>query len=460
MTVINLPYDFELREYQKEPWDAFLSEKFKRGLLVVPRRNGKDILCWNALIAKAAQRRALYYYVAPFYNQVRQIIWEGFDRTGRRFLDYIPPQLVANKTKLDMRIDLINGSQIKLQGSDQIDRIVGTNPFGIVFTEFSLHKPAAWEYLRPILAENGGWAIFNGTPRGLNHFYELYQKANSSSDWYTQFLTRDDTGIPTLDAIEDDRRSGMPDELVKQEYYCSFMSGVVGSYYANLMQGARDDGRIRQVPYDPKLLVYTFWDLGVGDATAIWFIQVYGREVRAIDYYENEGEGLTHYISELKKKPYVYDEHFAPHDIEVREFSTGVSRKDTAADLGIHFTTVPKVSFDEGVDAVRETIPITYFDSVNCEAGINALMHYRKRYNDKTRSYSAKPEHDWSSHGADAFRYMSLMIENILQYSGRDFTPPRVVRAAQPRVTRALGGGVVHTTPLPQWRHGIRITGT
>ena len=129
-----------------------------------------------------------------------------------------------------MRIDLTNGSQIKLQGSDQIDRIVGTNPYGIVFTEFSLHKPAAWEYLRPILAENGGWAIFNGTPRGLNHFYNLYQKANADDGWFTQFLTRDDTGVPSLEAIEEDRRSGMPEALIKQEYYCSFMSGVVGSF--------------------------------------------------------------------------------------------------------------------------------------------------------------------------------------------------------------------------------------
>ena len=270
---IHLPHNFYLRDYQLEPWNAILDDDFKRGVMVVPRRNGKDLLCWNALIAKAMKRVALYYYIAPYYNQVRQIIWEGFDGKGRRFLDYIPPQLIRNKTKLDMRIDLVNGSQIKLQGSDAIDRIVGTNPFGIVFTEFSLHRPAAWEYLRPILAENGGWAVFNGTPRGLNHFYELYQKANNDIGWYVQYLSRNDTGVPTLDAIEEDRRSGMPEELIKQEYYCSFTSGVVGAYYANILQKLREEGRVTSVSHDPALPVYTFWDLGIDDSMAIWFVR-------------------------------------------------------------------------------------------------------------------------------------------------------------------------------------------
>ena len=472
--VISLPYDFKLREYQEQPWDAFLKPDFKRGIMVVPRRNGKDILCWNALIAKAMQKVALYYYMAPFYNQVRQIIYEGFDGNGRRFLDYIPRELITGNTKIDMRIDLANGSQIKLQGSDQIDRIVGTNPYGIVFTEFSLHKPAAWEYLRPILAENGGWAIFNGTPRGLNHFFDLYEKANKSGDWYTQYLTREDTGIPSLEAIEEDRVSGMPEELIKQEYYCSFMSGVVGSYYANLMQIVRDDNRITSIPYEPKLPVYTFWDLGVGDSTAIWFAQVHSREIRCIDYYENQGEGLTHYIKVVKDKPYVFEEHFAPHDIEVREFTTGTSRKDTAAELGVLFTTVPKVSFEEGVEAVRSTLPIAYFDSVKCAEGINSLMHYKKRFNDKTQSYADKPVHDWSSHGADAFRYLALSVEQLMDM-GRASKPfvhayigkPDVRRAIGSRLTpeRARGSvnvyqppGAARRMPPAQWYNGTRIT--
>ncbi len=412
---------------------------FTRGVMVVPRRNGKDLLCWNILIAKALERVGLYYYMAPYYNQVRQIIWEGYIKDGRRFLDFIPHELIVGKTKLDMRIDLANGSQIKLQGSDQIDRIVGTNPRGIVFTEFSLHKPAAWEYLRPILAENGGWAIFNGTPRGLNHFHDVYKTANANDDWYCQFLTRDDTGIPTVEAIEADRRSGMPQALVNQEYFCSFLSGVVGSYYANYIEQAREDHRIKTVSYDHRLPVYTFWDLGISDAMAIWFAQFWRNEIRCIDYYENEGEGLRHYIKVLKNKPYIYDEHFAPHDIEVRELSTGVSRKEAAAELGIDFTTVKKSSFSDGIEAVRSILPITYFDSERCADGVSALSHYKKSFNDRTQAYSLKPVHDWSSHGADAFRYLALSVNDIMDMEYDPISDFWVRESRQPQVIRSVG---------------------
>lgn len=198
--------------------------EFERGISVLPRRNGKDLTFWNIMIAKAMQKPALYFYMGPYYNQIRQIIWEGITKTGRRFLDYIPREIIKRQTKLDMRIDLVNGSQIKLCGSDNIDAIMGTNPYGVMFTEFSLHKKEAWDYIRPILAENGGWAAFNGTPRGLNHFYQLYKQAKTNPKWDVFYLTRDDTGVPTLEAIQDDRDSGMPESLVQQEYFCSWTS--------------------------------------------------------------------------------------------------------------------------------------------------------------------------------------------------------------------------------------------
>jgi len=222
MPEITIPYGFDWRHYQIEPYNAMMDPSFRRGMLVIPRRNGKDLLCWNTLIAKALQKPHLYYYIAPYYNQVRQIIWEGFT-ADRRFMDFLPPGTIANKTKVDMRIDLINGSQIKLMGSDMVDRIVGTNPYGIVFTEYSLHKPEAWEYLSPILAENGGWAIFNGTPRGLNHMYHLYERAKKlPGEWYVQYLTCEDTGVPSKEAIEAERRAGKSESKILQEYYCSW----------------------------------------------------------------------------------------------------------------------------------------------------------------------------------------------------------------------------------------------
>lgn len=407
-----------------------LDPGFKRGLMVVPRRNGKDILCWNALIAKATQRVGLYYYIAPYYNQIRQIIWEGFDKDGRRFLDYIPDELVTSRTKIDMRIDLINGSQIKLQGSDEINRIVGTNPYGIIFTEFSLHKPAAWEYLRPILAENGGWAMFNGTPRGLNHFYELYTKANNDPGWYTQYLTRDDTGIPTIEAIEEDRRSGMPEALIQQEYYCSFMSGEVGSYYGDLLQGLRQDGHFRAVPWDPRFYVFTAWDIGVNDDSAIWFAQLIENRINLIDYYEANNKGMQHYIKVCNNKPYIYGAHFAPHDIEVREWGSGEdpqTRLEIAYDLGFEFETTKRYSLQDGHEKVRELLPRCFFDSAKTANGAASLMGYKRKWNEKLQAYSDTPERNWAKHGADAFRVLAHNTDKMddIRHTSR----PNVIRS-------------------------------
>lgn len=194
----------------------------KRAVTVWPRRNGKDIMAINVLIALAMQRVGTYYYIGPYYKQIREIIWQGIDGTGHRFLDYIPKELIKSKQDQEMRLFLINGSVIKLCGSDNVDAIVGSNPIGIIFTEFSLHRPEAWHYLRPILAENDGWALFNGTPRGLNHYYQMCEAAKGDPEWFYQYLTRDDTGIPSMEAITKERRAGMPESLIQQEFYCSW----------------------------------------------------------------------------------------------------------------------------------------------------------------------------------------------------------------------------------------------
>ena len=224
MANISLPFGFVPRPYQQPVWDAIIHQDFRRGITVWPRRNGKDLTDINIVVTKAMQRVGLYFYIAPFATQVRSIIWNGADGSGKRFLDYIPPQLIKKKNEAEMKIELINGSIIRLCGSDNIDSIVGNNPVGIIFTEFSLHKPQAWEYMRPVLAENGGWALFNGTPRGLNHFYQLFEAAKRDPNWFTQLLTRNDTQVPSLEAIAEDRASGMPESLIEQEYYCSWTS--------------------------------------------------------------------------------------------------------------------------------------------------------------------------------------------------------------------------------------------
>jgi len=439
---ITLPYDFVPRDYQTNAWNALMQEQFRRGMLVWPRRNGKDLFCWNVTIAKASQRVGTYFYMAPYYNQARNIIWQGADGKGRRFLDYIPKGFIEGKpAKLDMRVTLKNGSQIKLVGSDNIDAIVGTNPIGIVYTEFSLHKRGAWDYLRPVLAENDGWAIFNFTPRGMgNEAYEIYSVAmqmqakalaagSPANSWFLEHLSRDDTNIPSLEAIEADRESGMPEALIQQEYYTSFLSGNVGSYYDTQMQMVLSNDQQTDVPYDPRLPVYTFWDLGKRDATAVWFIQFTELTIRIIDYYEQAECSLIDNIKAVKERPYTYEEHWAPHDIKVEEMTNKRSRWDTAADHGIEFMVVPKYPLMEGIETTREVIPRCWFDREKTQPGWNALIHYHKKYDAKGEVYSEIPAKSWANHGADAFRMMAVMIDEIMDFKSAWFTKPVVRRA-------------------------------
>lgn len=436
MADITLPYNFSFRAYQTLPWNVCIQPEFRRGIIIWPRRNGKDLFCWNLVIAKAMQRVGTYYYIAPYYNQARQIIWEGADGSGRRFLDYIPEELIGGmyhkgRTKLEMRQKLPNGSQIKLVGSDNIDAIVGTNPIGIVFTEFSLHKRGVWDYLRPILAENGGWALFNGTPRGMaNEFYELYVNAlRPESGWFLQHLTRDDTGVPSLEAIEEDRQSGMPEPLVRQEYYTNFLAGNVGTYYSTEMETLRASGRFTRVPYDPRLPVYTFWDLGKRDACAVWFAQFFQQEIRIIDYYEAAERSLIDNIKHVKALRYAYEDHYAPHDINVEEMTTKKSRWETADEHGITFQIVEKLPLMEGIEAVREILPRCWFDEENTELGRKALEHYHKKRDDVSQSFSDTPAKSWANHGADAFRYLALVADSIIELKDFGSRAPRVVRA-------------------------------
>ena len=330
-----------------------------------------------------------------------------------------------------MRQRLPNGSQIKLVGSDNIDAVVGTNPFGIVFTEASIHKRGVWDYLRPILAENDGWALFNGTPRGMsNEFYELYiQAIRPDSSWFVQHLTRDDTGVPSLEAIEEDRRSGMPEALIDQEYYTSFLTGNVGTYYSTEMEALRKDDRFNRVPYNPRLPVYTFWDLGKRDACAIWFVQFFQHEIRLIDYHESVETSLIHQIKQVKERPYAYAEHYAPHDINVEEMSNKKSRWETASEHGIDFEIVDKLPLMEGIEAVREILPRCWFDKDKTELGRKALEHYHKKFDPRSESFSDTPAKSWANHGADAFRMMAVIADSLIDLREFGTGAARVVKA-------------------------------
>lgn len=413
---ISLPHRFTPRPYQLPVLRA-LDNGAKRVVAVWHRRSGKEKTFINYTACATADRIGSYYYFFPTYKQAKKAVWEGRDRDGFKFIDHFPSEYVASKNETDLKLELVNGSIFQLIGTDNIDSIMSTNPIGCVFAEYSLQDPRAWDYIRPILRENGGWAIFDYTPRGKNHghaLYELASKLQAEGDlaWFCQRLTVEDTGVLSTADIDAERREGMDEDMIQQEYYCSFEGVQRGAVFGLQMEQAERDGRICSVPWQPEFAVSTWWDIGTGDPTAIWFTQDVGREIHVIDYYENAGVGvgIDHYVKHLQGMPYVWGTHNGPHDIEAHSFAAGgKSAKEVAAQLGFRFEVVPRTgSKTDSVNAARTFMQRCYFDKTKTERGRAALTSYHFSYDDRRKIFSDEPYHDWSSNGSDAFQTLAM----------------------------------------------------
>lgn len=418
---IILPYKYTPRNYQLGAWNYFEGpEEGKRAACVWHRRAGKDLFGINLIATKIFERVGMYWHLLPTYRQGRAIVWNGFTKDGRKFLDHFPKEIIKEKNKTEMRLEFVNGSMYQVVGTDDVDSLVGTNPVGCIFSEYSLQDPGAWNYLRPILAENGGWALFIFTMRGKNHGYKLYQMAKTNKKWFAEILIAGDNGTKREDGtpvvsdqiIQEERDAGMPEEMIQQEFFCSAAAALVGAYYGKQMTAIEKKGQIGRVPWEPNLQVHTCWDLGIDDEMVVWFIQEGPGEIRVIDHVKHSGESLAHFIKILRGQvegyermgDYIYGKHYAPHDIEVRELSNGKSRKEMAKELGLKFTVVQRHEIEDGIEAVRSILPMCWFDEGRCERGIEAMKSYRKEWDDKNKTFKGNPEHDWSSHDADAFR--------------------------------------------------------
>jgi len=416
------PFNFIPRDYQRPLWRYICQDKEnpeargKRAVAVFHRRAGKDITCFNIMVTQSFKRKGVYYYFFPTYKQGKKVIWEGITGEGQKIIDTFAPEKLFTRDNSELKLtNKVNGSIIRIVGTDDFDSIRGTNPVGTVWSEYSFQNPQAWATMRPILDENGGWAIFNYTPNGENHGKTLYDNALDRENWYCEKLTVLNSGIYKPEQLADILRECIDDygeiqgtAIYEREYLCSFSAPVMGAYYGEQLERAEKENRITNVPHEVNAKVCTYWDIGVGDSTAIWFVQFIGQEIRLIDYYENSSFGLDHYIKVLQNKPYIYDEHYAPHDMKVREFGSGQSRIDTARALGVNFKIAPKMRLEDGIDAVRRMLGQCWFDKTKCEYGINALKNYHRKYNEDSKTYSEHPDHDWSSHCADAFRYLAV----------------------------------------------------
>lgn len=411
--VIRLPNQWNPRHYQLPVFQAF-EQGIKRFVLVYHRRAGKDSMCINLMAMAAMQRVGNYLYLFPTARQARKALWDSIDKQGRRVIDQAVPLGLRKRVRNDeMFIELANGSTIQVAGADNYDAIVGTNYVGIVFSEYALTSPTTWRYMSPILAENGGWAIFNSTPRGKNHLYQLYEGNRTNPQWYCQIASVATTKAIPQSVIDDDIRAGMPQEIADQEYGCSFESANIGAIYRRELDTARTQGRIGHVPYDGRFPVECSWDIGHRDSTAIWFFQRVGKAIHVIDYLEDRGKGLPHYAAELSKKEYGFARHIGPHDLNHKIFATDSTTLDIARNHGIHFVVAPKLGVDEGIQATRSMLSRCHFDAVKCVDGLSALDSYEREWDEDARQLSAKPLHNWASHGSDSFRYYAVTPEGI-----------------------------------------------
>ena len=413
-----LPLEWVPREHQVGLWEALRGGK-TRADVVAHRRWGKDEVALNWAALAAHNRVGGYWHLLPEASQGRRAIWDAVNpHTGRRRIEEaFPPLMQPSFKESEMKVEFGNGSTWQVLGSDNYNSLVGASVAGVVLSEWSLAKPEAWTYLRPILLENDGWALFLWTPRGRNHATRAFESRRQDPDWFTLKSPATETEVFTPAQLQKERaelvaETGSEEEGAARyasEYLVDFDAAAPGAYYASLLGAAERAGRVGRVPVDPALPVDTAWDLGIDDYTAIWFFQQAGREVRVVDYYASSGVGLEGVVREaIASKPYLWGVHHLPHDVMVRELATGRSRYETLGSLGLTRIAVGTATDpEERVNAARLMIPLCWFDAERCALGLERLRGYRKRWSRSTLSWSG-PLHDQASHGADAFGEFAL----------------------------------------------------
>lgn len=407
---------FQLRDYQKPIYDALFNKDYKRLLICLARRGGKDLTLWNAVIRQALMKTCLITYALPTAKLAREAIWDALDIDGNRFLDYVPSRLVESLNVTQMKITFMNGSLIRLIGADSDPNIAfrSTNPYMVVLSEFAYMDRAIeiLDAVTPILAANNGILCIASTPNGKNTFWNLMKMAQDNPNWFIYYKNVKDTMHISQEALAEER-ARMSVEKYEQEYNCSFDRGVEGCIYGRCLTRLQQAGQITSVSWDPALLVHVAIDIGVSDQTSMVFFQVVGDGtiIRIIDCYANTGLGIDHYASILQNKPYRYGKYFAPHDLKVREWGGGaVTRYEKARELGITFTVLEQIELWDGIDNVMANFPKLWIDAEKCRSLIDALENYYKEWDEQRQTHKNKPIHNWASHYADSIRYMCQAI--------------------------------------------------
>lgn len=402
--------DIELEYAPRSVFEDFHERQERWAVVVAHRRCGKTVSCINDLIYRALTENkdhGQYAYVAPYYSQAKNIAWDYLQRYAK------PVMAKANQSEL--WVELLNGAKIKLYGADNPDALRGLYLDGVVLDEYADMRPRMWgEIIRPLLADRLGWAVFIGTPKGHNAFYDVYENAVKDNRWFAKTLRASQTGLLPQSELQDAQASMSEDQYL-QEFECSFEAAILGAYYGKEMRVLTDAGRIGTVEHDPLFPVNTAWDLGYSDDTALWWYQVVYGELRILDYHSSNGHQVSYYTDLLESKKnefgYKYGKHYLPHDARAKTLASGgksiieqISSKIPLESLKI----VPSLSLQDGIQATRLALMRSWFDAKNCEDGIECLRQYQREYDEDKKIFRDKPRHDWTSHGADAFRMLAI----------------------------------------------------
>ncbi len=421
MATIKIPY--RPRPLQRKAHNK--KERF--ALLVCHRRFGKTVFVINEAIKQAVTcklKAPRFAYIAPFYKQAKNVAWDML-----KYYCQPIPNIVFNESEL--KAEFPNGARISLYGGDNPDSLRGIYLDGVMMDEYAQMSPRLWaEIIRPAISDRKGGAIFIGTPKGHNNFFDLYQEVKDDEDWYVKVHRASETNYIDAEELEAAKKD-MSEDQYQQEFECSWTAAIQGAYYGRLLEEAEKESRIGKVQHDTGALVETWWDLGIGDSTAIWFVQRIGAELRVIDYYENNGESLGHYANVLqdkaKENEWNYGDYVFPHDVRQRSLDTGRTRVETLQNLGVEPTIIPQMKVEDGIEAVRRKLKNCWFDEMKCRRGIDALRQYRSQYDEKNQVFKLRPVHDWASHAADAFRYGCLHEPLKLDWADIEYSNTGIV---------------------------------
>ena len=398
--------DIELEYCPRSVFEDFHDRTQRWAIVVAHRRCGKTVACINDLIFRALTEEkdnARYAYIAPYHAQAKSIAWDYLLRFAQ------PVMAKANQSEL--WVELINGAKIRLFGADNPDSLRGLYLDGVVLDEYADMRPRVWgEIIRPLLADRMGWAVFIGTPKGHNGFYDVYENATKGNNWFVKTLRASQTGLLPDGELKDAFNSMTEDQYL-QEFECSFEAAIIGAYYGKEMRVITDGHRITEVKYDPIFPVHTAWDLGYSDDTAIWWYQVVHGEIRVLEYHSSNGQPVSYYTGLIQSKDYHYGTHWLPHDARAKTLASGgksiieqISNKIPLESLKI----VPNLSLQDGIQATRLALMRAWFDADKCQDGIECLRQYQREYDEDKKMFRDKPRHDWTSHGADAFRMLAV----------------------------------------------------